>query len=553
MDLVDPMPNKHGYGGNLVCNGTQDDSHVIQRAKTYSTGAGPPLPRAGNVPVVNMLIHWGANDEQSEVIRVLLDSGSTIPLLSLSWVKPLTIPIARRKHPKRVEDFAGNPVQGAGEYYTFPLLLQHRRHFTRQTFEVAPMAEDYDAILPNWWIDRHPRSQSSKDLFTSPDCRRHCTREAAAAISFEWDEDVLSDPDAGVLGVVCAAPTESELKAAIDRVPSAFKAFTPLMTTEAAMILPEHGPYDHAIDLKEGSVPPWGPIYPLNETELSELRLWLEKMTKMGAVRPSKSSCSSPMLFVPKGHGRGLRLCIDYRGINKITVPNRYPLPNMDELSERVRGSQWFTKLDLKNGYHLVRIKKGDEWKTAFRCRYGLFEYTVMPFGLVNAPATFQSMINHIFRDLLDQGVLAFMDDLLIHAADKDEHDRLVLEVLGRLEKNRLCIAPDKCEWGVKRVEFLGYMISGEGLEMTDEKIQTIKDIEPINSQKDVQHFLGFAGFYRRFIRGYSKICLPLTDSTALRPSEWRPTPEIHEAQRKLIQAFTTAPTLTHLIPSCQP
>ena len=163
-----------------MCNGIPDDGHVIQRAKTYSSGAGPPPPRAGSVPVVEMLIHWGANDEQSEVIRVLLDSGSTIPLLSLTWVKPLTMPIAHRKHPKRVEDFAGNAVQGAGEYYTFPLFLQHRRHFTRQTFEVASMTEDYDTIPPNWWIDRHPRNQPSKDhthkdLFTSPHRRRHCT------------------------------------------------------------------------------------------------------------------------------------------------------------------------------------------------------------------------------------------------------------------------------------------------------------------------------------------------------------------------------------------
>ena len=127
----------------------------------------------------------------------------------------------------------------------------------------------------------------------------------------------------------------------------------------------------------------------------------------MGAVRESKSSCSSPMLFVPKGHGHGLRLCIDSRGINKITVPNRYPLPNMDELKDHVRGSNWFTKIDLKNGYHLIRIEKGDEWKTAFHCRYGLFEYTVMPFGLVNAPATFQSIINHILQDMLDKGMIA--------------------------------------------------------------------------------------------------------------------------------------------------
>ena len=161
------------------------------------------------------------------------------------------------------------------------------------------------------------------------------------------------------------------------------------MTTEASLKLPLHSRYDHAIDFRDNTTPPWGPIYPLNETELEELRKWLKKMTEMGAVRESKSACSSPMLFVPKGHGRGLRLCIDYRAINKITVPNHYPLPNMDELKERVQGAKYFNKIDLKNCYHLIRIKEGDEWKTAFRCRYGLFEYTVMPFGLSNSPVTF--------------------------------------------------------------------------------------------------------------------------------------------------------------------
>ena len=137
-------------------------------------------------------------------------------------------------------------------------------------------------------------------------------------------------------------------------------------------------------------------------------------MTAMGVVRESKSACSSPMLFVPKGHGRGLRLCIDYGAINKITVPNRYPLPNMDELKERVRGAKYFHKIDLKNCYNPICIKEGDKWKTAFGCRYGLFEYTVMSFGLSNAQATFQSMINHIFRHILDEEMSAFMDDIII-------------------------------------------------------------------------------------------------------------------------------------------
>ena len=199
------------------------------------------------------------------------------------------------------------------------------------------------------------------------------------------------------------------------------------MTTKAVSELPDHGPYDHAIELKEGENPPWGPIYALNEVELEELRNWLKKITEMGAVRESKSSCSSPMLFVTKGHGCGLRLCIDYHGINKITVPNRYPLPNMDKFKDRIRGSNWFTKIDLKNGYHLIRIKKGDEWKTTFRCRYGLFEYTLMPFGLVHTPATFQSMINHFFRDMLDKGMIPFMDDIIAHAKTHDKHDKIVL------------------------------------------------------------------------------------------------------------------------------
>ena len=132
--------------------------------------------------------------------------------------------------------------------------------------------------------------------------------------------------------MVAAAPSDDDLKAAIDRVPEAYLEFIPIMTAEMAKVLPEHTVYDHAINLKEGTTPPWGPIYPLNETELEELCKWLKKMTDMGAVRQSKSACSSPMLFIPKGHGRGLRLCIDYRGMKKITVPNRYPLPNMDEL-----------------------------------------------------------------------------------------------------------------------------------------------------------------------------------------------------------------------------
>ena len=143
---------------------------------------------------------------------------------------------------------------------------------------------------------------------------------------------------------------EEELQAAINQVPQEYSKFITIMTTEASLELPQHSAYDHAIDLKDGSLQPWGPICPFNETKSEELRKWLKKIIGMGAVRESKSACTSHMLFVPKGHGRGLRLCIDYRVINKITVLNHYPLPNMDELKERVQGVKYFNKIDLKNG-----------------------------------------------------------------------------------------------------------------------------------------------------------------------------------------------------------
>jgi len=159
-------------------------------------------------------------------------------------------------------------------------------------------------------------------------------------------------------------------------------------------------------------------------------------MLRTGKIRRSTSPAGSRILFVPKPNGKGLRLCVDYRALNRIMIPNRYPLPLMQELQDRVQGAKWFTKLDLKNGFNLIRIREGDEWKTAFRTRYGLYEFQVMPFGLTNAPSTFQDMMNHVFSDMIDLGLLVYMDDFLIYAKTEEEHDQRVKEVLRRLQEN---------------------------------------------------------------------------------------------------------------------
>ena len=197
--------------------------------------------------------------------------------------------------------------------------------------------------------------------------------------------------------------------------------------------LPPHCSFDLAIDMVEGKEPPWGPIYALSEKELEVLRTYLDDMLRSRKIRPSKSSAGAPILFVPKKEGRGLRFCVDYRGLNKVTILNRYPLPPMNELRDCVLGAKIFTKLNLKSGYNLIRIKEGDEWKTAFRTRYGLFEYKVMPFGLANTPATFQNMMNEIFRDMIDLGVIIYLDDILVHSENEQDHVALVKRVLERL------------------------------------------------------------------------------------------------------------------------
>jgi len=200
--------------------------------------------------------------------------------------------------------------------------------------------------------------------------------------------------------------------------------------------------------------------------------------------------------------------------LNKITIKNKYPLPLISELRSRLGKATIFTKLDLKNGYYLIHMVQGEEWKTAFKSRYDLYEYTVMPFGLCNTPSTFQSMINNVFCDMLDVGGIAYMDDILINTETVEEHVALVRRVMERLRKARLCVSIKKSSFHQQEVEFLGYKISDRGISITSTKVQEIRALSTPDKVVDVQSFMGFANFYCRFIKGFSKIAKPLTDLT---------------------------------------
>ena len=203
---------------------------------------------------------------------------------------------------------------------------------------------------------------------------------------------------------------------------------------------------------------------------------------------------------------------MDYRGLNKVTKKNRYPLPLISETLDRLVGASVFTKLDLKDTYHYLRIKQGDEWKTAFRTRYGHFEYMVMLFGLVNAPATFQAYINHAMQGLLDVVCVVYLDDILIFSQDREHHRSHVKRVLDQLRKFGLYANLKKCAFETESVEFLGFVVSTEGVKMDERRVQSIKEWPRPTTVRELQVFLGFTNFYRRFIAGYSKIATPITN-----------------------------------------
>ncbi|QRV88426.1 Retrotransposable element Tf2 protein [Ceratobasidium sp. AG-Ba] len=280
----------------------------------------------------------------------------------------------------------------------------------------------------------------------------------------------------------------------------------------------------------------------LGPKEDEELRKTVTKQLEAGLIRPSKSPMASPVIFVKKKNG-SLRMCIDYRKLNDMTVKNVYPLPRSNDLIEKLRGAQIFSKFDLKWGYNLVRIKEGDKWKTAFKTRYGLFEYLVMPFGLTNAPATFQHFMNDIFRDILDVYVIIYLDDILVFSKNEEDHEKHVREVLSRLQKHNLYCNLAKCFFSVKEIDYLGLIVSPEGIRVDPAKVVKAIDWSIPSKVVQVQEFVGFCNFYRTFIKDYSRIAAPLFNLTRKNPP-WEWTEECAAAFEQLKEALRSAPVL---------
>jgi hypothetical protein len=481
---------------------------------------------------------------KNQETRALIDSGASGNFVSKEEATRLGLRLVRIA-PVEASGADGEAFQGQGRditYSTLPETMMIGTHQEVVTFYVLHKSAA-PIILGRSWLKKHEPTIDWKTFQpTFEKCRCHHS-ETFTEIEFgpmpRWQKRHIGWITEEILRLEVKEPTE---------IPTEYTQYSEVFKNDKTIgALPKHKPWDHVIPLEPGKHPTFGPIYSLSPIQMKALREYIEENLKKGFIRKSSSPAGYPILFAPKKDGT-LRLCVDYRQLNNITIKNRYPLPLTGEMQERLHGAKIFTKLDLRGAYNLVRMAKGEEWKTAFRTRYGHFEYQVMPFGLTNAPATCQQLVNDTLREYLDDFVLAYLDDILIYSKNLEDHEEQVKKVLKALEERDLRVKLDKCTFWATEVEYLGFIVSTEGIKMNPGKVKAILEWPEPTTVKETQSFLGFANFYRRFVKDYSRVATPLTNLTR-KDQKFCMTSEARQAFQTLKEAFTKAPILVSFDP----
>lgn len=452
---------------------------------------------------------------QGRTVTALLDTGATRNFVSTRLARKLKTFLRQKENPYPLRMADNTPVDYNGGWVTEELdgvKLSVDKRTERLTLDVVKTEHDVVLGMPwlvaaNPWID-----WTTRQLHAVGDDDQY----------LEYWEEAKEDVE----------------------IPREYQEFEDLFKErEGLAALPEHRPWDHEIPIMEGKIPThYGGLIPHSRKEEDYLKEYIGDLLKKGFIRPSESSISHGVLFAPKKDG-GLRPCIDFRKLNEITKKNRYPLPRIDELQDRLLGAKYFTLIDVRDAYYRVRMKEGEEWKTAFRTRWGLFEYTVMPFGLTNAPATFQALINDTLREYLDDFAMAYLDDVLIFSRTMEEHKEHVRKVLTKLQERDLPVKLSKCEFHKETVKFLGFQISENQIAPDPDKVKAIKEWPKPTNLKEVQSFVGTLNFYRRLVKGFSKVAAPLTNLTK-KDTAFRMNQACEEAFEKLKELITSEPIL---------
>ncbi|KAI2650785.1 Transposon Tf2-9 polyprotein [Labeo rohita] len=520
---------------------------------TYRLGLEPKLRKHAtkNLPIFHsepaspsepepMILESGrltSAERQRRLTRVpaLIDSGSAGNFISGTLCRQLHLQTKKTSKIYQIQPITGETtsstrIQCKCEPINLQIGILHKEKIQLLVLEGTNM----DIILERPWLVKHDPILSwgtGEIIKWGEGCTTDCFPE-------------IPRPVRKCLPVFTTS-VESPIEKRSVKIPKIYSSFQDVFCPKRASQLPPHRPWDCAIDLILDAPMPRGKIYPLSLPETQAMEEYIQEALSQGYIRPSTSPAASSFFFVAKKDG-GLRPCIDYRIINQGTIKFRYPLPLVPVALEQLRSAKIFTKLDLRSAYNLVRIREGDEWKTAFVTPTGHYEYLVMPYGLVNAPSVFQNFIHEVLREFLHKFVVVYIDDILIYSRSETEHHHHVAEVLQRLREHQLYLKAEKCSFHLPSVQFLEYIIDQQGVCMDERKVSAVVSWPEPTTIKELQKFLGFSNLYRRFIQSYSNLTTPLTTLLRGKPKHLNCTPEAAAAFQSLKSAFTQAPLLTH-------
>lgn len=530
----------------------------------------PPAPAPGSTGVSGarrrLAMHYKCKVSGAKA-SVLLDTGAEgSQYLSAAFCKRSGIPIKPLTAPQRAQAVDGTELTVHG---TASVLLQMQRYSQRLDCTVIDMPDSYDVILGNDWLVAHHATL----LMARQRCEllhkgTRVVLQAAAETHPSEGEEPADD----------AVPTEVHTISALQMKRAVRKGCQPLLVLVKAVMesdtqmdsgdigvipqpqldrllaeyadvfpnelpgLPPDRPVSLTIPLQPGTRPISRPMFRYSPREREEIKKQVTALLEKGLITPSTSPYGAPVLFVPKKDG-GLRMCIDYRALNKMTVRNQFPIPRIDDLLDQLHGAQVFTSLDLMSGYHQIRIEPEDQAKTAFKTPMGLFEFKVLPFGLTNAPPVFSAAMNHIFRDMIGKHVLVYLDDILVFSKSAEEHLQHLRLVLQRLREHKFYAKLSKCEFNMRSVHYLGHVVSAEGIQVDPRKTQVVDEWPVPRNPKHLRSFLGFANYFRRFIQGYSRLVSPLY-ALLKADAAWVWTDACQSAFEGVKHALTHAPVL---------
>ncbi|KAL0554942.1 hypothetical protein IC582_008872 [Cucumis melo] len=549
---------KHHLGrclfGTRTCFKCRQEGHTADRCPLRLTGnaqnQGAGAPHQGRVFATNKTeaekagtVVTGTLPVLGHYALVLFDSGSSHSFISSAFVLHARLEVEPLHHVLSVSTPSRECMLSKEKVKACQIAIAG--HVVEVTLIVLDML-DFDVILGMDWLAAN---------HASIDCsRKEVTFNPPSMASFKFKgggskslPQVISTIRAskllsqGTWGILASVVDTREVDVSLSSEPVVRDY--PDVFPEELPGLPPHREVEFAIELEPGTVPISRAPYRMAPAELKELKVQLQELLDKGFIRPSVSPWGAPVLFVKEKDG-SMRLCIDYRELNKVTVKNRYPLPRIDDLFDQLQGATVFSKIDLRSGYHQLRIKDEDVPKTAFRSRYGHYEFIVMSFGLTNAPAVFMDLMNRVFREFLDTFVIVFIDDILIYSKTEAEHEEHLRMVLQTLRDNKLYAKFSKCEFWLKQVSFLGHVVSKAGVSVDPAKIEAVTGWTRPSTVSEVRSFLGLAGYYRRFVENFSRIATPLTQLTRKgAPFVWSKACE--DSFQNLKQKLVTAPVLT--------